>query len=103
MREVCGALTGVFMAAGLLYGYTSPADNAAKAAHYACIQQVASEFKERCGSIICRDLLQLQEQSGAPVPESSTAQYYAGRPCAHLVVIAAQILDEQIQEEPRAE
>ena len=30
MREVCGALSGIFMAAGLLYGYDSPDDKEAK-------------------------------------------------------------------------
>ena len=34
MREVCGALSGIFMAAGLLYGYDSPDDKDAKTEHY---------------------------------------------------------------------
>ena len=31
LREVCGGVSGILMAAGLLYGYTSPNDDQAKA------------------------------------------------------------------------
>ncbi len=32
-REVCGAVSGMLMAAGLLYGYDTPGDENAKRAH----------------------------------------------------------------------
>ena len=44
MREVCGALSGIFMAAGLLYGYDSPDDKDAKTEHYRRIQELAGAF-----------------------------------------------------------
>ena len=31
LREVCGAVSGMFMVAGLKYGYSSPTDSEAKA------------------------------------------------------------------------
>jgi hypothetical protein len=34
LREVCGALTGTFVVAGVLFGYTNPKDNIGKAKHY---------------------------------------------------------------------
>ena len=60
MREVCGALSGIFMAAGLLYGYDSPDDKDAKTEHYRRIQELAGAFKERTGTLLCRELLGLE-------------------------------------------
>ena len=40
MREMCGALSGACMAAGLLFGYDSPDAKEEKAAHYAPPQLV---------------------------------------------------------------
>ena len=54
MREVCGAVSGAFMIAGLKCGYCDPCDKAAKSAHYALIQKIAADFKQQNGSIICR-------------------------------------------------
>ena len=59
MREICGAVSGMTLVANLLYGNTDPADKAAKDRHYARIQQLAKAFQEQNGSIICRELLGL--------------------------------------------
>lgn len=93
LREVCGAMTGLFMVAGIKYGYADPDDAGGKAAHYQLIQNLASRFRERYGSIICRDLLQLEEQVSDPTPEIRTEQYYQKRPCAEYVRFAAGLLD----------
>ena len=98
LREVCGALTGVFMAAGIKYGYSNPTDDDAKAEHYALIQEIARRFKEINGTIICRELLELSEGSSIPVPEKRTEQYYASRPCERFVYEAAHIMDDIIRE-----
>ena len=62
MREVCGAVSGMFMAAGALYGYDQEADPENKAAHYRLIQELAQKFREQNGSIICRELLGLEKR-----------------------------------------
>lgn len=98
MREVCGAVTGMFMAAGLLYGYDSPTDRQAKAGHYKRIQELASYFKEETGSIICKELLGLTGDQFSHVPEERTKTYYKKRPCVQNVGIAATILENYIQE-----
>ena len=56
-REICGAVSGMCMAAGALYGYDDVKDPAQKAAHYARIQELCGKFREMYGSIICRELL----------------------------------------------
>lgn len=98
MREVCGAVSGMLMVAGLLYGYDTPGDDAAKKAHYALVQDLAGKFREQAGSIICRDLL--NNPPSDPNPSPRTAEYYKTRPCAWLVVLAARILDEYIAAHP---
>ncbi len=94
LREVCGAVTGMFMAAGCIYGYADPLDETAKAEHYALIQTLAQEFKEANKSISCRDLLGLDLEEQNPVPEARTEHYYQERPCVELVGSAAEILDK---------
>lgn len=99
MREVCGAVSGAFMIAGLKCGYCDPCDKAAKSAHYALIQKIAADFKQQNGSIICRELLEGVGCNGkcqGSVPEDRTAAYYKKRPCAELVYIAAKIVEDEI-------
>ena len=98
LREVCGAVSGMFMVAGGLYGYDSPTDMDAKATHYKRIQELAKEFENINGSIVCRDLLGLTNKKDSPIPEARTEAYYKKRPCVELVGIAAAIMEEYIKE-----
>jgi len=100
LREVCGAVSGMFMAAGILYGYSDPSDKTAKAEHYELIQMLAAKFREENGSIICRELLGLTGEADSPIPEDRTAEYYERRPCSELVEHAAEILDGYIKKNP---
>lgn len=94
MREVCGAVSGMFMVAGLLYGYDDVLDHKTKADHYKLIQDLAAKFKKINGSIICRQLLGLEKPEGNHVPEERTEKYYAKRPCAEYVKCAIEILED---------
>ncbi len=96
LREVCGAVSGMFMAAGVKYGYSDPKAREEKSEHYARIQKLAGEFKEQNGSIVCRELLGLQQKQDAPIPEERTPEYYKKRPCVELVGDAARMLDAYI-------
>ncbi len=99
LREVCGAVSGMFMVAGMLHGYTDPNDNHAKTQHYRRIQKLARKFTESHRSIICRELLGLNVKSENPSPEERTSDYYKKRPCVQLVGDAARILDEMLQQD----
>lgn len=96
LREVCGAVSGMFMVAGLASGYSDPADNDAKKRHYALIQEMAKLFSERNGgsSIVCRELLGLSKPEGDPTPTKRTNEFYQKRPCGELVREAANIAQE---------
>ena len=96
MREVCGACSGMFMAAGLIYGYSTPETGEAKMALYARIRELADRFKAENGSIICRELLEGAEVGGTP--EARTPAYYQKRPCVEYVKSAAAILETYINE-----
>ena len=93
MREVCGTVSGMFMAAGLAY---STLDN--KAEQYKIVQELARRFKEKNGSIICRELLEGIESSTSSTPSERTETYYKKRPCVELVGDSVEILEEFIKE-----
>jgi len=100
LREVCGAVSGMFAAAGLLYGYDDPKASTEKADHYARLQAMAKEFEHENGSIVCRELLGLTVKHDAPTPEARTDAYYKKRPCKELVGCAAEILEKYVEENP---
>lgn len=103
MREVCGAVSGIAIILGILYGYDNGNDMNAKKEHYARIQSLADRFKKKFGSIVCRDIL---KNSGTSIsssaqPTSRTESFYKERPCLHCVETAARILEEYIQSKER--
>jgi C_GCAxxG_C_C family probable redox protein len=98
LREVCGAYTGMFMVAGLLYGYSEIGNDILKGEHYALIQRLAGELREKYGSLLCRDLLGEEGKSSKPEPAKRTRDFYDKRPCAAIIRDAAAILDKLIEE-----
>ena len=97
MREVCGAVSGMFMAAGLILGDDGVPSHEHKRALYAQLQALAAQFRAENGSIICRELLSGTRTASGGVPEERTEQYYRKRPCAELCRCAAEILERYLQ------
>ena len=98
MREVCGAVSGMFFVLGHLYGYDTPGDDREKMQLYTRVQALATQFKEINGSIVCREILKNPPSDPAPSPR--TAEYYAQRPCVRMVMTAADLMDKFIEENP---
>ena len=96
LREVCGAVSSMFMISGFLQGYTIPNNDQIKGEHYARIQDLGKKFHERCGSIICRELLGLPEGADIPTPSKRTQEYYQTRPCENCIKVAAEIIESEI-------
>lgn len=90
MGEVCGAVSGMLMTAGALYGCPDPKNSGAKAEHYRLVRQLAQRFREGNGSILCRELL--HPSGGGPKKHS----------CAELVGCAAEMMDEELRRKHRA-
>ncbi len=101
LREVCGAASGMFMVAGMLYGYDEPMNYQDKKSHYERIQELAEYYRKANGSdsIVCRNILGLKGKDD-PAPEKRTPEYYKKRPCPDLVAIAAAIMEQYINEHP---
>jgi C_GCAxxG_C_C family probable redox protein len=98
LREVCGAVSGMFMVAGALYGYDSPDCGQEKTDHYARIQELAKNFSDENGSIVCRELLGGLVGQAGPQAEQRTDEYYKKRPCVQLVGMATAIIDKYIKD-----
>ena len=103
MREVCGAVSGMVMLAGLIRPASDPSVKDWRTANYALVQEMTGEFREMNGSIVCKELLGLVPMgSGSPAPKESpepsdrTPEYYKKRPCEELVGISARIVGEKI-------
>ncbi len=98
LGEVCGAVTGMFMAAGLLYGYHNPNNPELKQNQYALIRKMAEKFKEKYPSLLCRDLLGYLKEKTYTLPDGADVSVYEKRPCLIFVEYAAEIMDEIIKE-----
>lgn len=96
LREVCGAVSSMFLLVGLKRGYIENNNDEIKANHYKLIQDLADEFKNEFGSILCRDLL--GEDRGSYVPDKRTEEYYITRPCAEFIKYAAKLTEKIINE-----
>jgi C_GCAxxG_C_C family probable redox protein len=55
--EMCGAVTGALMVIGLQSGNITGQDQIAKDWTYESVREFIARFKERNGSILCRELL----------------------------------------------
>lgn len=95
--EICGALTGAIMAAGMKHGWRRGDDSDARAATEWVVNRLVERFEESHGSTICRDLLDY--------PVSSNAERAAAREsglitvdCGKFIRNATELLDEILAE-----
>ncbi len=96
MRETCGAVSAMFMVAGIVRGYDDISTDAPKKAHYELIQEMAAEFRAVHGTITCRELLSGLGTDSNPTPSARTEEYYKVRPCVRFVATAADIVDRMV-------
>jgi C_GCAxxG_C_C family probable redox protein len=95
MAHTCGAVTGAFMVIGLKYGNADARDKQARENTYGLVREFARRFKERNGSVMCRDLL------GCDIsrPEGLNAAREKGlftSVCPNMLRDATEILEEII-------
>ena len=96
LREVCGAVSGMTLAAGYLKGYDDPADYESKKELYRLIQRMCADFEESRGTIICRELLGLKKGEDLGEPSVRTEEYYQSRPCIGACRTAAEIAERYL-------
>lgn len=97
-REVCGAVSGMCLVAGFLYGQSDVSDPAEKTRVYAMTQELCRAFREKNGHIVCRELLGLSEGPSSPAATPRTPDFYKKRPCSAYVGDAAEILERYLAE-----
>ena len=83
LREVCGAVSSMFLLVGLKRGYIENNNDEIKANHYILIQDLSVELKNEFGSLLCRNLL--GEDRGSFIPVKRTEEYYKTRPCTEFI------------------
>ena len=99
MRMMCGTVSALVILAGLERGQTRGEDREGKAACYQLVRELLETFKQRNGSIICADLLQMQgvkAETNTAQPDERNAEYYRIRPCARKVESAARVFAEYL-------
>ena len=84
LGQVCGTVTAMFMIAGLKYGYTDSQDKMLKMKYYKQIQNLAKDFSDKFGSILCKELL----KTNALVKTDPGV-----RPCERFVLYAAEMIE----------
>jgi C_GCAxxG_C_C family probable redox protein len=96
LREVCGAVSGMFMVLGFHYPASDIDDRKAKTINYEAVQRTAKEFQAEMGSYICADLLKIKRKPEEAAPAERNTRYYELRPCSRCVAIAAEIVGKEI-------
>lgn len=91
--QVCGALTGGAMALGLARGRNAPDED-----FHHCLgltQELAEAFRERFGSVACKDILGLDLGTEAGRNEAVT-RGFLNLPCRDCLVLVAGYLAENL-------
>ena len=96
LREVCGAVSGMFMVSSVAYQGAPTTDRNVRTQIYGGVQELAARYRSECGSIVCRELLGLAQKSDTPEPEERTPEYYKRRPCSEYVALAARMVGEYL-------
>lgn len=99
MRMMCGTCSALVILAGLERGQTRGEDREGKAACYQLVRELLETFRQRNGSIICAELLQMngiKAETNTSQPDERNAEYYRVRPCARKVESAARVFAEYL-------
>ena len=99
LRMMCGTCSALVILAGLEKGQTRGEDREGKAACYQLVRQLLETFRQRNGSIICAELLQMngvKAETNTSQPDERNAEYYRVRPCARKVESAARVFAEYL-------
>ncbi len=101
MRGTCGAFSGLCMVAGFCRGNLT-GDPAEKEKIFALTRELAEAFRQEFGTLLCRELLHLNEAAEESArPSDRTAAYYAARPCERCVAFCAKLAEQLLSQAQR--
>ena len=98
MREICGTVSAMMLVLGCVFYDADHPTTAEKSAFYALEQELADRFRQKYGSIVCRELLKGIVSDASPAAEERTAEYYRKRPCPDMCAEAAAMLEGFLKE-----
>ncbi len=94
--DMCGCVTGGLMALGLKYGWSEEGDKVGKDLMNGKAQEYERRFREACGGIRCRELL----EADVSTPEGKMlAGERVPQRCPGFAVAACEILEEMLSED----
>ena len=99
LREVCGTVNGMAMVIGLLFGSDDASDEEAKEKAYSIVHELATRFREHHGSVRCKELLQLEDESEYSVPSDQMPQYKGGEFCESIISDMIAMIEAKLKEE----
>lgn len=94
MRETCGAVSGMVLVIGYMFGYETPETGDKKHELYENTQVLLRIFEKKFGSLTCRVLRGITQIHDNSTPTERNEKFYKTTPCSELVGGAAEILDE---------
>ncbi len=95
MRGVCGAVTAMYMLAGLKYSKGVPKDTDTRELIYETVRNMTKEFEKKNGTAVCAQLLGASKpKDDGAKPEQRTETYYKKRPCIGCIEDAARIVEK---------
>lgn len=101
MRGTCGAFSGLCMVAGFCRGNLT-GDPTDKEKIFALTRELAEAFRQEFGTLLCRELLHLNEEAEESArPSDRTAAYYAARPCERCVAFCAKLAEQLLSQAQR--
>jgi len=92
---ICGAVTGALIVIGLKFGKISPNDNEAGDRTNNAVNEFSARFKEKFGSLYCRDLLGY-DISTAEGREYIKSYNITGETCPPIVQTTVEIVEQLI-------
>lgn len=91
--DTCGAVAGALMVLGLRFGPNDVSDRSARTTVYSKVVEFCSQFEARCGSVICRELLDCDLSTPEGMEHARENNLFRTI-CPRMVQQAAEILEE---------
>jgi len=92
---ICGAVTGAMLVIGLKFGKVATEDNAARDRAYNAVTEFSNRFKEKFGSLDCRNILGV-DNSTTEGREYIHSHHLTDEICPPVVQSAVEIVEQII-------
>ena len=93
LGEVCGAVSGAVLVIGLKYGQNTPGDKISKDNCNAKVIEFMEKFKNKNGSIVCREILGFDLSIKEEYEEAQSQNLFKTR-CVDMVKNSVTLLEE---------